>query len=129
MNLKKIHQTTVSKDMAKKFIIVGMMILILSGFIGIKITRQFHDRRPLNREQNDLSAIRSWMTLDYVSKEYRIPKSEFERSLGLDIGKYHKMSIAQMSKTIGINEDDFIQKIKNSIVDFQANHSVDFSPK
>ena len=117
------------KHIAKYVIITGIIILMFSGFVGLKITRQFRERPLANTRQSDISAIRSWMTLDYISKEYGVPKPEFEKILGLEMGKYHRMNITQMASAVGVEEDQFIEQVKTIIIEFQKNHPANPSPK
>lgn len=59
-------------------IIIGLMIIAFFGLRTIHAFRQFHGHRPpppfaTEHVETDVSLIRDWMTIPYISRMYHVP--------------------------------------------------------
>ena len=71
-------------------ITLGVLIVGFFGMRAIHAFREFTGHRPhhfpppgLQPAQTDVSLIRDWMTVGYISEAYRLPSNLLYRTLGI----------------------------------------------
>ena len=69
-------------------IMIGLMIVVFFGWRTVRAFRQFHGHRPpphFNDQpaETDVSLIRDWMTLPYISMTYRLPPNFLYETLSI----------------------------------------------
>lgn len=111
-----------SQNISNTLISLGVVVVLLGGVIGIKSLRRFYREPPVATRQTNITTIRSWMTLRYISRTYGVPEKEIEAVLMLEPGKYRQSSIVQISKSLGKDPQKVITDIGEVIVNFQTQH-------
>src|SRR5215216_381907 len=84
-------------------IIIGLMII---GFFGLRTARafrQFHGHRPpppfaTEHAETDVSLIRDWMTIPFISKMFRIPLPVLFEALGIPEHGNREKSLKQLNE-------------------------------
>ena len=74
-------------------IVVGLIVLglLIIGFFGLRVVRAFREFRgprppppfATERIETDVTLIRDWMTIPFISKMYRVPPDILFDSLGI----------------------------------------------
>jgi len=66
------------RNLVTGLIIIGLVIIVFFGLRTARAFRQFHGHRPLppfatKPVETDVSLIRDWMTIPFISKMYHVP--------------------------------------------------------
>ena len=102
-------------------IIIGLMII---GFFGLRTARafrQFHGHRPPppfegEHVETDVSLIRDWMTIPFISRMYRVPPRVLFDALGIPEHKNKEKSLKQLNEEYYPETDGIVlEKIKAAI--------------
>lgn len=69
-------------------IMLGLIIIVFFGLRTVRAFRQFHGHRPpphFNDQpaETDVTLIRDWMTLPYISMTYRLPPNLLYETLNI----------------------------------------------
>jgi len=106
-------------------IIIGLMII---GFFGLRTARafrQFHGHRPHppldGHVETDVSLIRDWMTLPYISITYRLPPNLLYETLDIPPNGNEKKSLKQLNDKYYPQDTGIVlEKVKAAILAYQA---------
>jgi hypothetical protein len=106
-------------------IIIGLMII---GFFGLRTARafrQFHGHRPHppfagQHIETDVSLIRDWMTLPYISITYGLPPTLLYEKLEIPPKGNEKKSLKQLNEKYYPQASGIVlEKVKAAILAFQ----------
>jgi len=103
-------------------ITLGVIVVLIAGIIGMKSMRRFYRQPPIATRQTNITTLRPWMTIGYISRTYGVPEAEIESALLLDSGKYHRSSISQIAKILNQDQQKIITNIGVVIESFQKLH-------
>lgn len=107
-------------------IIIGLMII---GFFGLRTARafrQFHGHRPpppfhAEHIETDVSLIRDWMTLPYISITYGLPPNLLYEALEIRPNGNEKKSLKQLNeKYYPQDTGAVLEKVKAAILAYQS---------
>jgi len=107
-------------------IIIGLMII---GFFGLRTARafrQFHGHRPpppfhAEHIETDVSLIRDWMTLPYISVTYGLPPNLLYEALEIRPNGNEKKSLKQLNeKYYPQATGTVLEKVKAAILAHQS---------
>lgn len=116
-----------SNQSNRKRLVVVILIaagLLLVIFFGMRTIRGFArlrqmDRRPLS---TDVELIRGWMTVPYVSNNYRVPVEYLAKTCNLPPPEKHE-NLADINKKIAPDKKGLVVDcIKDAITTFQKTH-------
>ena len=103
-------------------IIIGLMIIGFFGLRTVRAFRQFHGHRPpppfaTEHIETDVSLIRDWMTVPFVSRMYHVPSSLLFDALQIPEHGNKEKSLRQLNEeyfpqTQGI----LLEKIKATVL-------------
>lgn len=101
-------------------IIIGLMII---GFFGLRTARafrQFHGHRPPPFEgghvETDVSLIRDWMTVPFISRMYRVPPPILFEALKIPEQGNQGKSLKQMNEEYYPQDEGIVlEKVKAAI--------------
>src|SRR5215207_10837815 len=84
-------------------IILGLMFIIFFGLRTARAFRQFHGHRPpppfaTEHAETDVSLIRDWMTIPFISKMFRIPLPVLFEALGIPEHGNQEKSLKQLNE-------------------------------
>ncbi|MFN8411603.1 MAG: hypothetical protein U0Z26_04375 [Anaerolineales bacterium] len=106
--------------MTKKHILTILLIIAgvaIIGFFGMRAFRAYKhmeghgpfNGKPPAANQTDISSIRDWMTVPYISHMYNVPQDLFYKTLELPKDdKNDKMSLAQLNKKYYPDQDGVV---------------------
>jgi hypothetical protein len=107
-------------------IILGLIFVIFFGLRAARAFRQFHGHRPpppfqSGESEVDVSLIRDWMTLPYVSITYRLPPNLLYETLNIPPKGNEKKSIRQLNQEYHPEESGLVlEKVKAAILAYQS---------
>lgn len=83
-------------------IILLILGLCLTAFFGFRAFRSFmrFRRMPPQPVSTDVSLIRGWMTIGYLSHAYRVPADYIAKEIGADDPKYHEYTLSQLNQEL-----------------------------
>jgi hypothetical protein len=101
-------------------IIIGLMII---GFFGLRTARafrQFHGHRPPpfdgEHVETDVSLIRDWMTVPFISRMYRVPPSILFEALKISEQGNKGKSLKQLNEEYYPQDEGIaLEKVKAAI--------------
>ena len=106
-------------------IIIGLLII---GFFGLRTARafrQFHGHRrppPLSEHaETDVTLIRDWMTLPYISITYRLPPDLLYETLDIPPRGNEKKSLKRLNDEYFPQDAGVVlEKVKAAILAYQS---------
>ena len=99
-------------------IIIGLMIVGFFGLRTVRAFRQFHGHRPpppfaTEHVETDVSLIRDWMTIPFISRLYHVPPSVLFEALKIPEQKNKEKSLKQLNEEYYPKENGILlEKIK-----------------
>lgn len=110
--------------------VVGLIVLglIIIGFFGLRVVRAFREFRghrpppPFATEhiETDVSLIRDWMTIPFISKMYGVPPDLLFDSLGISPHNNREKSLKQLNEEFFPSAEALvIEQIKLTILAHQ----------
>ncbi len=85
--------------------LVGLVIVIFFGLRTVRAFREFHGHRPPppppfapQHTETDVSLIRDWMTVPFISRTYRIPPGVLFEALGIPRHGNQDKSLRQLNE-------------------------------
>jgi hypothetical protein len=115
------------RNFVNGLIIVGLIIIIFFGLRTVRAFRGFHGHRPPppfepRPAETDVSLIRDWMTIPFISKMYHVqPHSLFE-ALGIPEQENREKSLKQLDdEYFPETEGVVLEKIKAAVQTALAN--------
>jgi len=111
----------------QRIFVVGLIIigLVIVGFFGLRTVRafrQFHGHRPpppfaTEHVETDVSLIRDWMTIPFISRLYHVPPRVLFEALNLPEQKNKEKSLKQLNEEYYPQQDGVVlEKIKAAIL-------------
>jgi hypothetical protein len=106
-------------------IIIGLMII---GFFGLRTARafrQFHGHRPpppfaTEHVETDVSLIRDWMTVPFISRMYHVPALILFNALEIPEHGNKEKSLKQLNEEYyPQGEGVVLEKIKTTVLAYQ----------
>lgn len=104
-------------------LIIGFLFILISGVLGLRIFDKVGHKPPPQPRETNITLIKEWMTIPYISRTYGVPEPEFFKSLNLENGDYGKLSISQIASQKNTDSDALINSIKTIITNFQSTHT------
>jgi hypothetical protein len=101
-------------------IIIGLMIIGFFGFRTARAFRQFHGHRPPPFEgehvETDVSLIRDWMTVPFISRMYRVPPPILFEALKIPDQGNKEKSLKQLNEEYYPQDEGIVlEKVKAAI--------------
>ncbi len=122
-------KTKQNPNLALWFLVFGLVLVFGSLFVSFRATKKFHNQIQVPERQTNVSDIREWMTIKYLSKVYSVPQPYLESALGIEPGQYSKASLQQIAKGKNLNQSDVIHTLQKAISEFQLTHPLPPSNK
>ena len=103
-------------------IIIGLMIVGFFGLRTVRAFRQFHGHRPpppfaTEHVETDVSLIRDWMTIPFISRLYHVPPSVLFEALKIPEQKNKEKSLKQLNEEYFPQEEGTVlEKIKATVL-------------
>jgi hypothetical protein len=103
-------------------IIIGLMIIGIFGLRTARAFRQFHGHRPpppfaSEHVETDVSLIREWMTVPFISRMYHVPPPVLFEALGIPEQGNKEKSLKQLNEKYYPQETGIVlEKIKTAIL-------------
>jgi hypothetical protein len=107
------------KFLASCLILIGVCLIILFGWRTIRAFRHMRE----GPHETDVTLIRGWMTIPYISRLYHVPPDYIFERLGLseEINRHKSLNdISQLYPTPESNP--LINQVQAIILQFQADH-------
>jgi hypothetical protein len=107
-------------------IIIGLMIVIFFGLRTIHAFREFRGHRPpppfaTEHAETDVSLIRDWMTIPFISKMYHVPPPVLFDALKIPEHGNKEKSIKQLNEEYYPEADGLVlEKVKSAVLAAQA---------
>ena len=119
--------------------VIGLILvgLIIVGFFGLRTARAFREfrgHRPpppfaTQHVETDVSLIRDWMTIPFISRMYRVPPDVLFDALGIQPHKNGEKSLKQLNEEYFPQAEGIVlEKIKAAILAALANQPQPIQP-
>jgi hypothetical protein len=115
-----------SMNPKQRNLIIGLIIigLVIVGFFGLRTVRafrQFHGRRPppfgAERIETDVTLIRDWMTVPFISRMYHLPARILFDALGIPEHGNKEKSLKQLNEEFYPQTEGIIlEKVKAAVL-------------
>lgn len=115
------------RNFVNGLIIVGLIIIVFFGLRTVRAFRGFHGHRPpppfeTRPAETDVSLIRDWMTIPFISKMYHVQPDILFEAVGIPEQENREKSLKQLNdeyfpQTQGV----VIEKIKAAVQSSLAN--------
>lgn len=124
---EQIYVITYTRDLMKqayqRVLIIGIIAIgtIIVGFFGIRTIhalRKFHGHHPPKHGQvaTDVSLIRDWMTIPFISRMYDIPPDILFNAVGIESQGNEEKSLLTLNKEYYPENNGFvIEQIKAAV--------------
>lgn len=103
-------------------IIIGLMIVVFFGLRTARAFRHFHGHRPpppfaTEHVETDVSLIRDWMTIPFISRMYHVPPPALFEALKIPEQGNKEKSLKQLNETYYPRDNGVVlEKIKATIL-------------
>ncbi len=105
-------------------ILIGLVIAGFFGWRTIRALRQFHGHRPpppppfaTPHVETDVSLIRDWMTIPFISKMYLVPSQVLFEALGIPEHGNREKSLKQLNEEYYPKTDGIVlDKVKAAVL-------------
>lgn len=107
-------------------IILGLMIVIFFGLRTVRAFRGFHGHRPphpfaTEHAETDVSLIRDWMTIPFISKMYHVPPPVLFDALKISEHGNKEKSLKKLNEEYYPEADGLVlEKVKVAVLAAQA---------
>lgn len=107
---------------------IGVLLCLALGFTvfcGAQIVRGFQGIQQAHHRANsgDVSTIRPWMTLHYISRVYHVPQAYLEQSLRItDPQVARRAPLSVLAARLHVSTDTLIQQTQQAILTYRAQH-------
>lgn len=114
------------RSLVNGLIFIGLIIVCFFGWRTARAFREVRQHRPpppfmTQPVETDVSLIRDWMTVPFISKMYRVPPPLLFESLGIRPHGNEDKSLKQLNEEYFPEADGIIlEKMKTSILAIQA---------
>jgi len=116
----------------QRTLVIGLIIigLIIVGFFGLRTARAFREFRghrpppPFATEhvETDVSLIRDWMTIPFISRMYQVPPNVLFDALEIPPHKNREKSLKQLNEEYFPQAEGIVlEKIKAAVLAELAN--------
>lgn len=95
---------------------LGILSILTAGILAFKVYKMNQGKPIPPPRQRNINLIQSWMTINYVAKEYKVSPDILISIKGLTI-KSGKESIDQIAKNNNKKPQEVIQKIQETIIE------------
>ena len=113
------HLPRSQKLLAALLILAGVSLILLFGWRAMRAFRHVRE----GPHETDVSLIRDWMTIPYISRLYHVPPDFIFERLGLPEQDNRHKSLHDLAQTYSANESDLIiSQVQAIILEFQAQH-------
>ena len=117
-------------------IIIGLLIVIFFGLRTVRAFREFHEHRPpppftTKQAETDVSLIRDWMTIPFISKMYHVPGRNLFDALKIPEHGNGEKSLKQLNDEYYPEANGVVlEKVKAAVLTELANrpHPIDNTP-
>lgn len=96
---------------------------VLTAFFGVRVLRGvvlLHEARRHPAPMTDVGLMRSWMTLPYLARAYRVPESALWQAAGIPEDGNRRKSLRVLAREYG--QPDLIQTLQAAIRAYRAAH-------
>lgn len=115
-------------------IIIGLMIIGFFGLRTVRAFRQFRGHRPpppfsTEHVETDVTLIRDWMTVPFISRMYHVPPPMLFEALGIPEEGNQEKSLKQLNQKYYPRETGIVlEKVKTAILANQP-QQIQINPK
>ena len=115
-------------------IAVVVIILIgfgLTAFYGVRVLRSYRQlhRMPLQPGVTDVNLVRTWMTIPYIARAYRVPEDVLWQGLGIPREGNRYKSLRILDRVYANGQPSVIlNRVKDLIHQYQIQHPAPATP-
>jgi hypothetical protein len=103
-------------------ILVGIVLALFFGFRTVRGFIRIH-REGLRPIETNVENIRGWMTVDYISRVYRVPENDLFQMIGVPPNTNPRSSLADLNRIHFYGQPGVVlENVKKGILNFQARH-------
>ncbi len=118
------------------WLFIAVVILILAGFAltafyGVRLLRSYRQlhHTPLQPGVTDVNLVRTWMTIPYIARAYRVPEDVLWQGLGIPREGNHYKSLRMLDRTYAEGRPGVIlNRVKELIHQYQIQHPAPATP-
>lgn len=115
----------IQRTLVLLLVLAGALIVVLSGARTLRAFRDFRERGPLpapvevaDPAQPDVERIRSWMTVPFIARMYRVPASVLFEALEISPRGNEEKSLTQLNEQYFPGVPGFVEaKIKVTVLE------------
>jgi len=110
------------RSLVTGLVILGLIIVIFFGLRTVRAFREFRGHRPAppfasEHIETDVSLIRDWMTIPFISKMYHVPSSILFEALEIQPHKNREKSLRQLNEEYYPQAEGIVlEKVKATIL-------------
>lgn len=110
-------------------ILIGLIVVVIFGWRTARAFREFRGHRPpppfapeAQEIETDVSLIRDWMTIPFISKMYLVPPHALFKALDIPEHKNKEKSLKQLNEEYYPEAEGFVlETVKATILAMLAN--------
>ncbi len=118
------------------WLFIAVVILILAGFAltafyGVRVLRTYRQlhRIPLQPGVTDVNLVRTWMTIPYIARAYRVPEDVLWQGLGIPREGNRFKSLRLLDRAYAQGQPGVIlNRVKELIHQYQIQHPTPATP-
>jgi hypothetical protein len=115
-------QNTQKRTIAILIILAGIILVVFFGLRTFRTIMRIRlmEMRPLS---TDVESIRGWMTIPFISDNYRVPVEELVKACDLPAAPKKHENLNQINRKIAPGETGvLLECIKDAVREFQLSH-------
>ena len=95
-------------------ILIGSVVIFVQSFQHLKKNNAFRTRQT-HRPMIEISQIQSWMTFDYLNRNFNLPVDYLKKSLSITDTAYPKMTLRRAATSQDETVASLVGQVKEAI--------------
>lgn len=104
-----------------------VIVLLFGGRAAWRLGARLLGGPPPPR-QTDVAQIADWMSVPYVARAYRTPRSQLYQALSVEPEGHDDRSIRELAQDTGRNPDELLDIVRETVRAWQATHPAPTGP-